>query len=330
MSAVVRVKRRISEEPFNKFVLNCKRRKTSEDASTTETATVNLLDSIDETKTILKFAATIKSADDVITHINRLRKPDAEEVVRKIRMPTNVTSKNRQQLKTDLQSNRFKVVNCYRSINGGATENSANLTIVDVVKEDEKSNTSNADGDLTNAVDMLAEATASKPIVDENFVYDLYLIDGTDQNTEIDIENLISIRPFDDLVYQHNDERFNDSDMDSEDSNDEDNWRNEYPDTDDDFSIGEEDMRRAVEDLQMGSDENLSSDESDYAKEPIVHFLDADGDDNELNEFDYFKKHGRMQAHKQYYRNQDGSRRAKYRAEIETSDSDSVASEVPD
>lgn len=30
-SAVIRVKRRITDEPFDKFVLNCKRQKTSHD-----------------------------------------------------------------------------------------------------------------------------------------------------------------------------------------------------------------------------------------------------------------------------------------------------------
>lgn len=46
------------------------------------------------------------------------------------------------------------------------------------------------------------------------------------------------------------------SDSDSDDSNAEDNWRNEYPDEEDDVrSIGEEDMRRAVEEIDLGRSE---------------------------------------------------------------------------
>lgn len=52
MAAVIRVKRRIDEEPFNKFVLNCKKRKIDEPENQTGK---------EETSTILKFAGTVKS-----------------------------------------------------------------------------------------------------------------------------------------------------------------------------------------------------------------------------------------------------------------------------
>lgn len=58
------------------------------------------------------------------------------------------------------------------------------------------------------------------------------------------------------LMYQGGDDAFNDTDE-SEDSNAEDNWRNDYPDTDEDFSVGEEDMRRAVEDIGIGMEHYL-------------------------------------------------------------------------
>lgn len=48
MAAVIRVKRRITEEPLDAFVLNCKRQKIEENNS-------------DETSTILKFAGTVNS-----------------------------------------------------------------------------------------------------------------------------------------------------------------------------------------------------------------------------------------------------------------------------
>ena len=56
MPAVVRVKRRIDEEPLSSFVLNGKRRRMDEEENT-DTASAPLKDEI---STLLKFAGTIK------------------------------------------------------------------------------------------------------------------------------------------------------------------------------------------------------------------------------------------------------------------------------
>lgn len=53
------------------------------------------------------------------------------------------------------------------------------------------------------------------------------------------------------MLYQTNDDAYQDSDN-SEDSNAENNFRNDYPDTDEDFSVGEEDMRKAIEEINFG------------------------------------------------------------------------------
>lgn len=307
MATVIRVKRRITEEPFDKFVLNSKRpRKNVDDASSSSDAVAsNLMATDDETSTILKFSGTIKSEDDIKTHITRLTKSQAEESVRKTRKVINVTAKTREQLKVNAQNSRFKVINCFRSAqNGDNVPEDDQLTVVDVVKDD--------------ANDDVAKPDAAATSMDKDFVYDLYMVDDGEQNWEIDYNNLISIRPFDDLVYQANDEKYSNDDE-SEDSNDEDNWRNEYPDTDDNFSVGEDDMRRAVEDLNFGSDNDLSSDESDCCVEPVIHFREADDD---LSAFEYFKKYGRLKAHAQHYR--DG-RTQSHRAVKHDTDSDSDA-----
>lgn len=314
MAAVIRVKRRTTDEPFNKFVLNCKRRRISADESSDSVVAPNLLESSDETTTILKFTGTIKSDDDIKTHLTRLTKADAEESVRKVRKICNVTARNREQLRQNAQNNRFKVINCVRSVADGDGATESDLTIVDVIKDDAKDVNDEQPSDDGEAKASMAMET--------DYVYDLYVAEG-EQNTEIDYDNMISIRPFDDLVYQANDDAYKDSDN-SEDSNDEDHWRNEYPDTDDDFSVGEEDMRRAVEDLKFGSDDDLSSDESDYDREPVVHFMDADDD---LSAFDYFKKYGRLKSHGQYYRS---AQRRQYLAEVADSTSDSDTDESGD
>lgn len=60
-----------------------------------------------------------------------------------------------------------------------------------------------------------------------------------------------------------------------EDSNDEDNWRNDYPDEDemsDNESIGEREMRRAVNNFDIDND--LSSDEGD--QNGFVYSVDSE------------------------------------------------------
>lgn len=318
-STVIRVKRRITDEPFDKFVLNCKRQKTSQDVTVAGEIGAKppdqiVADPIEDTKTILKLAATVSADDDLKTHLMRLRKCDAEELARKIHKPANVINKLREQLKDDAQNSRFKVVNCFRSIendasgdeqaDAGAGVPNRNITVVDVVKEDSGSSVKVADPRDGN------EVAAANPMIgdhrDDRFVYDLYLVHSGQPPTEFDVSNY-TIRPFDDVVYQANDETLNGSDYDSEDSNDEANWRNEYPDTDDDLSIGEEDMRRAVEDMHFSS-ENESSDDEDYnyGDEPVVHFMPEQSDETAYN---YFKKHGHIRNHAAYYRSKPQNRR---------------------
>lgn len=83
----------------------------------------------------------------------------------------------------------------------------------------------------------------------------------------------------------------------SEDSNDENNWRNDYPDEDEDVfgdcqSVGDDDMRRAVEELDLEGDRELSSDEEDThgARDDdnggFAYPVNDDGDDEEYRDAD--------------------------------------------
>lgn len=243
-STVIRVKRRIDDEPYDKFVLNCKRIKLNDETNKIET----LDPEKENTQTILKLAATVNDDEDINTHLTKLNKSVAEELVQKVRKPTDVLSKLREQFKSDKKNHRYKIVKCFRSTdNDGESSDSIikDVTVVDVIKE----NVADEQKEIIKA------ATTSESDAISKFVYDLYLVDSGVEAIKLNIDNLISIQPFDDLVYQTNDEVL-DSDIDSEDSNDEANWRNEYPDTDENLSIGEEDMRRAVEELNFGSGKN--------------------------------------------------------------------------
>lgn len=100
------------------------------------------------------------------------------------------------------------------------------------------------------------------------------------------------------------------SDDDSEDSNDESHWKNDYPDSDhSEHSIGEDDMKFAVRRLKIEDGESdLSSDDEDFAygldKHDKDYFgtkyarfkarmkrgldVDDDGDDNDDDDDDDF------------------------------------------
>lgn len=302
-SAVVRVKRRITDEPFDKFVLNCKRAKMCKSLNDENQQKGD--DLSDATRTILKFAATINADDDITTHLIKLRKSKAEELAKKVRKPPSVIAKLRQQLKDDAKEQRYKVVNCFRSMNdtsepNGAEAIAANITVVDVIKEDDTPPTiPTPDTEPTGSINQLDPNTLAQL---DKFVYDLYFFDSGEQPTEINPNDYISIRPFDDLVYQATDDCLNDLDSnESEDSNEEGNYRNDYPDTDSDFSVNDNDIRIAVEDLAITTEESSSDDDHVYGNDPsgsVVEFVEAGIDD----EFDYFKKMGRIRKHNQFYR----------------------------
>lgn len=135
--------------------------------------------------------------DDFKGHITRLTKVEAEESVRKIRKPSDITLRNRQQFKEDTHKNRFKVVNCTRPIE----ENDEKFTIVDVVKHEEHEDKSLETKDLQPKSEQQTSqavngASSGSGIVANGeigpntsisadgvggFVYDLYVADGNEQ-----------------------------------------------------------------------------------------------------------------------------------------------------
>jgi predicted NACHT family NTPase len=68
MSAVIRIKRRISEEPQSAFILNCKRQKTDPE---------HVAAAPDETSTVLKFAGTVNEVSQSENHFSNA---DSEKI----------------------------------------------------------------------------------------------------------------------------------------------------------------------------------------------------------------------------------------------------------
>jgi hypothetical protein len=174
MSAVIRIKRRITDERHEAFVLNCKKRKTDGTEEITESA---------ETSTVLKFAGTVNQVSmskkqefkpktdveiwnlqdtNITEHIAKLSKDEAREIVSRKRTESNVKSRMDQNREKS-QQNRFKIVNYTRELSETA-EKTPNLTIVDVENQ-------------TTATTSAQTSSSYTDISDESFVYDLYIAD---------------------------------------------------------------------------------------------------------------------------------------------------------
>lgn len=99
---------------------------------------------------------------------------------------------------------------------------------------------------------------------EEDYVFDLYY---TKTGDDMLIDHLVSIHPLEqELVfnsYRENDAH-SEGGFESDDSNSESNWRNDYPDSDhSENSICEEDMIGAVNRINLGDESDLSSDNED-------------------------------------------------------------------
>lgn len=198
--------------------------------------------------------------------------------------------------------NRLMIVNLSRAqICNSNDDETSELTILDVVKSKEVDQTASSNSEIVAQVG----GTSSQ----EAFVYDIYIQnDKKDSSEDFDINDL-SIMEYNDYLYScsrlnnyDSDENF---DHDDSDSNDENHWKNDYPDEEnfsDGESIDERVMRKAIENLDVEDD--LSSDEdlvcsaeikdnadrygtayAMYKKKVLKEFKeDSDEDDDDINQ----------------------------------------------
>lgn len=197
MAAVIRLKRRVDEDPLNAFVLNCKRQRTNSEGFQQESLD-NGNSGSDETSTVLKFAGTFEKADNIPAHLQqRLSKEEAKEVISRVHRPT-IVSRNRAASRQTAHNSRFRIVNCTRSLS--QTEGTeATTTIVDVERDiiaaaasASTSSGGNLGGNTVDAVQSQGAPNQEEP----GYVYDLYIADESQQQTHISYipDNLEDIR----------------------------------------------------------------------------------------------------------------------------------------
>ncbi|XP_067620472.1 uncharacterized protein fs(2)ltoPP43 isoform X2 [Eurosta solidaginis] len=238
MPAVVRIKRRIDEEPLSAFILNSKKRRRLDDLESVDpvegAAGIDVgaggdggvTEKDDEVSTILKFAGTIQEQDNsATTQLARLTKEAAKELVQQksIRQPTNHTERARQEMRQALHENRFRVVNCMRTTldDTDAEETVKEVTIVDIEKQDggglaptnqTNVSTQNATESQHSADTTYEEAQFQNQQTtdsDTGYVYDLYLPENEWQIESGDMMDDNYLRLHYPFNYYHNNNCYN-------------------------------------------------------------------------------------------------------------------------
>ncbi|XP_050525186.1 uncharacterized protein LOC126896440 [Daktulosphaira vitifoliae] len=216
--SIVRVKRRHDEDPFNSVVISHKKLKIVGNCSTYDC--------------VFKFAGTIKDTNENISQILKNAR-DGKSVKDLTKFKKNEFSKT---IISRSKSERSKVVSNLRAVNQDTipihalNEENTEIKVVDIIANEEV-----------------------RPSIDEgisvDYVYDLYYT--TDNNEKnIDIQDIDCVHGLDsDKFYSICDNIENDDASspceDDDDSNDECNWRNDYPD-EDEFENSDEDYENLI------------------------------------------------------------------------------------
>ncbi|XP_076291205.1 female sterile (2) ltoPP43 [Lasioglossum baleicum] len=239
MAAVLRVKRRHDAEPLNALLIACKRTKTSENEET-EDPTTN-----DPLTTVFKFAGTVNNQEKTAVE-NLIRTLSKDELKATFKQrPVDILQKVREKTKQASAESRYKVINCFRSLDSDVLKDNENkvMTVIDV--EDSIS--------CANEKQQAIEK-------DDKYVYDLYYGQTEDQ---VFTDDKVSIHPFDqELVFDNYRDNYPEAECESDDSNSESNWRNDYPDSDhSERSIDDDDMREAVSNMMLEDGSDLSTED---------------------------------------------------------------------
>ncbi|CAF1001861.1 unnamed protein product [Brachionus calyciflorus] len=248
MCTIIKVKRKITEDPLECLILECKKKKIDEN------------DSIDKKsfKQILKYGGSAQTEEELPAKIKELSTlKNAKNVPLKLadnkneQKQLNFTIKNKKRgLSIDHETDEQTEDEDSKKIK--VCSESKNINIIDVVlteKSPEKKNKNDDDKKETitcNGVNLIREKCEPQ---ETGYVYDIYYTKNSDIHLDLLYPNNYEIRSYnvyqdidliDDTVQKEVDpDHFYDDE--DEDSNDEDNWRNDYPDEEDNIDDEDDD-----------------------------------------------------------------------------------------
>jgi hypothetical protein len=267
MAAVVRVKRRLDEEPVETLVLLCKRAKTD----TVPRAPLATEESSDEIKSVFKFAGTLTAQDKTVTNCvtQAIKKVKLQKQYREHYKTVGGPGRT-EKLRSVASDARYKVVSERRAVDEeglwqdgdiaddavshlqpqSSCETNGIFCLCDLEKLNHQESTSTAmatgsDVIMCNNVPMVRE-TVALPTVgkssnsaatsgDDRYVYDVYYANDAQFDFR-SLEKVLAVEAFSDenAEYMY-DETESDEDAaayDEDDENAENNWRNDYPEDD--------------------------------------------------------------------------------------------------
>ncbi|XP_057381717.1 probable RNA polymerase II nuclear localization protein SLC7A6OS [Daphnia carinata] len=241
MTSIVRIKRRLSQEPIEALLLASKRMRV-EDALSVEAH------GIDEN--IFRFCGTTENEEE---NVENLAKLVQKGKLKSHRQPAKAyrSYQPKKQVDTAMPSSekKYKVLNKIRNL-----DTTDSWKIYDLVLEEQQQ----CEVATCNGVPLLVEK-CEVPKDESKCVFDVYYCEeGAFDDGYID--RLMSVQPY----YYHPGEQEEESENnDTDDSNDESNWRNDYPDTDEEDE-GDEDIVGKMCGMYLERDDELSSDDEDF------------------------------------------------------------------
>jgi len=297
---VLRVKRLRSQDPSDMIVLSARKRKADCDSGD------------ENNFKILRLATTVENKSDTaklneaVDLIKKKNTPKSfEELKENYKKRFSAKPDHLEQAKDNRDENRFRLVSQKRAIRleeledwsevgehgqkNEDTESSVEDTkelfrMYDVVNESTPENSEKKPLDekiSCNGVEMIREYVTKPEVEEGSYVYDFYYSEGSGEGREggdFDdslLDGLFSIQPFnsgEDLMYSEYRDKDGTQFGEDEDSNDEDNYKNDYPDESDDSEDGsyrgycddDGEMGFRIKGLGLDDDsDNLSSDAED-------------------------------------------------------------------
>ncbi|XP_068621453.1 probable RNA polymerase II nuclear localization protein SLC7A6OS [Battus philenor] len=227
-STVLRVKRRLEENPQDALVLLCKRVKT---------------DSEEISPSLFVFRGTVDNQEPLLV---KTVVPKDDPKLKSISNVTDIIQKIRKERKDVSTENRYEVVNYSRGLKDNIDNDDDMFNLVDLAKANDK------EKDVGYTYDLY---TSAKPDFDVSMLDNLVSIENYE--TELIFGS-----------YRDNGQLQSDNEADDDDdSNDENNWRNDYPDSEP-SSIDEEDMIKAMEKCDIDDDLSSDTGEDKIYDDP--------------------------------------------------------------
>ncbi|KAI9552750.1 hypothetical protein GHT06_020630 [Daphnia sinensis] len=241
MTSIVRIKRRLSQEPIEALLLASKRLRVEDPLSVKAHG-------IEEN--IFRFCGTTENEEENVENIAKLvQKGKLISHRQPVKAYRSCQPKKQMDPAIPSSEKKYKVLNKMRNL-----DTADSWKIYDLVLEEQQEN----EIATCNGVPLVVEK-CEVPKDEGKCVFDVYYCEeGTFDDGYID--RLMSVQPY----YYHPGEAEEESDNDdTDDSNDESNWRNDYPDTEEEDE-GDEDIVGKMCGMYLERNDELSSDDEDF------------------------------------------------------------------